>query len=512
MMSKREMVLIIDFGSPYNQALTRKVRQLGVYSELHPHTITADEIKQLNPRAIILSGGPYYINDENRFRVDDAVFELDVPVLGICYGMQLITNYFGGEVEFQHEREYKETTIEFSAASKLNLDLPAKQSVHVSEGFTISKLPEQFTVEAKSEKDEIVAFTHESKRIYGLKFYPEVEATEHGYEIMKNFLFSVSNCDGDWSIEQFMDEEIERIRNIVGDEKVLCALSGGVDSSVVATLIHRAIGDQLTCIFVDHGLLRKNEANEVMGLLADDFHMNIIQVDASERFFSKLAGVSDPEKKRKIIGNEFIEVFDEEAGKLTEVTFLAQGTLYSDVIESGTLTGKVVKSHHNVGGLPEDLEFKLLEPLRSLFKDEVRALGTALGLPDTIVWRQPFPGPGLGIRVLGEVTPAKVEIVREADAILREEIRNAGLDRDIWQYFAVLPNIRSVGVRNDGRSYDYTIGIRAVHSVDGMSSEWARIDYEVLDKISRRIVSEVEQVNRVVYDITSKPPSTIEWE
>ena len=511
MMSTRERVLIIDFGSPYNQTLTRKVRQLGVYSELHPHTISADEIKQLNPRAIILSGGPYYIDDDHRFRVDEAIFDLDIPLLGICYGMQLITDHFGGQVEFEKERTYQEETIEFSKGSQLNLDLPITHKVHMSEGFTISQLPASFVVEAKANK-EIVAFSHETKPIYGLKFYPEVEATEHGYEILKNFLFSISHCEGDWSIEQFMEEEIDRIRNVVGDEKVLCALSGGVDSSVVATLIHRAIGDQLTCIFVDHGLLRKNEAEEVMGLLADDFHMNIIQVDASERFFSKLAGVSDPEQKRKIIGNEFIEVFDEEAGKLTDVTYLAQGTLYSDVLESGTLTGKKVKSHHNVGGLPEDMEFKLLEPLRSLFKDEVRALGTALGLPDHIVWRQPFPGPGLGIRVLGEVTPDKVEIVREADAILREEIRNAGLERHIWQYFAVLPNIRSVGVRNDGRSYDYTIGIRAVHSVDGMTSEWARIDWDVLDNISRRIVSEVEQVNRVVYDITSKPPSTIEWE
>jgi len=330
--------------------------------------------------------------------------------------------------------------------------------------------------------------------------------------LLKNFLFTVGGCQGDWSIEQFMKEEVERIRNIVGDEQVLCGLSGGVDSSVVATLIHRAIGDQLTCIFVDHGLLRKNEANEVMELLADDLHMNIVQVDASERFFSKLAQVDDPEEKRKIIGNEFVEVFDEEAKKLSDVRYLAQGTLYSDVLESGTLTGQKVKSHHNVGGLPEEMDLKLLEPIRSLFKDEVRALGTALGLPDTIVWRQPFPGPGLGIRVLGEVTQEKVAIVQEADAILREEVRNAGLERDIWQYFAVLPNIRSVGVRDDARSYDYTIGLRAVHSVDGMTSEWARIDWELLDKISRRIVAEVEQVNRVVYDITSKPPSTIEWE
>ena len=511
-MKKRELALIIDFGSPYNQTLTRKIRQLGVYSELHPHTISDEEIVRLAPSVIILSGGPYYVNDEHRFRAPEAVFALDVPVLGIGYGMQLIAEHFGGEVSLQHETTYEKKAIEFNKESRLNLEIPQKQDVLLSEGYTIEQLPPQFNVDAKTENGEIAAFSHGTKPIFGVKFHPEAEDTDHGFEQLKNFLFTISELEGTWSAEQFMEEEIERIKQIVGDEKVLCALSGGVDSSVVATLIHRAIGDQLTCIFVDHGLLRKNEAEEVMGHLAKDFNLNIIHVDASDRFFNKLKGVTDPEEKRKIIGNEFIEVFNEEAGKLTDITFLAQGTLYSDVIESGMLTGKIVKSHHNVGGLPEDLEFKLLEPLRTLFKDEVRALGTALGLPDHIVWRQPFPGPGLGIRVLGEVTREKVAIVREADAILREEIRNARLDRDIWQYFAVLPNIRSVGIRDDKRSYDYTIGIRAVHSVDGMTSEFARIDWDVLAKISERIVKEVDQVNRVVYDITSKPPSTIEWE
>lgn len=511
-MSERELVIIIDFGSPYNQILTRKVRELGVYSELHPHTISANELEKLNPKAIILSGGPYFINDENRYRVDEALFEFNVPILGICYGMQLIVDYYGGQVQHDANRAYEEKLVEFSPKSKLNLDLPLKQQALVSLGQSIDAVPNGFLVDAKDEGDRILAISHETKPIYGVQFYPEVDQTEHGLEILKNFLFTISHCHGDWRIEQFMEDEIKRIQDIVGKEKVLCGLSGGVDSSVVATLIHRAIGDQLTCIFVDHGLLRKNEAKEVKELLADDLHMNIVKVDASDRFFNKLANVDDPEKKRIIIGNEFIEVFDEEARKLTDVRFLAQGTLYSDVLESGTLTAKKVKSHHNVGGLPEEMDLELLEPIRSLFKDEVRALGTALGLPDSIVWRQPFPGPGLGIRVLGEVTREKVAIVQEADAILREEIRLAGLDRDIWQYFAVLPNIRSVGVRNDGRSYDYTIGIRAVHSVDGMTSEWARIDWNLLDKISRRIVSEVEQVNRVVYDITSKPPSTIEWE
>lgn len=511
-MSERELVLIIDFGSPYNQMLTRKVRELGVYSELHQHTITEAEIKRLNPRAIILSGGPYYVQDENRYRVDEAIFELGVPVLGICYGMQLMTDQFGGQVRHDEARTYEQSSIKKIEANPLFDTLPDEQDVFLSFGDSIAEVPESFVVDATDEQGHIVSIHHKTKPFYGVQFYPEVDATEHGIELLKNFLFTISSCHGDWSIEQFMEEEIERIRNVVGDEQVLCGLSGGVDSSVVATLIHKAIGDQLTCIFVDHGLLRKNEANEVMELLADDLHMNIVQVDASERFFSKLAGVDDPEEKRKIIGNEFVEVFDEEAKKLTDVRFLAQGTLYSDVLESGTLTGQKVKSHHNVGGLPEEMDLTLLEPIRSLFKDEVRALGTALGLPDTIVWRQPFPGPGLGIRVLGEVTSEKVTIVQEADAILREEIRNARLERDIWQYFAVLPNIRSVGVRDGGRSYDYTIGLRAVHSVDGMTSDWARIDWDVLDKISRRIVGEVEQVNRVVYDITSKPPGTIEWE
>ena len=511
-MNERELVLIIDFGSPYNQQLTRKVRELGVYSELHPHTITKEEVARLEPKAIILSGGPYYIEDENRFRVDEGIYDLGIPILGICYGMQLIVDRFGGRVIQEGSREYKKAKIEFLGDSKLNASLPKSHEVWLSQGTPVASLGESLIAEAKEDTGETVALRHEKEAIYGIQFYPEVEETVYGQDLLKHFLFEISECRGDWSIEKFMEDEIERIRQVVGEEKVLCGLSGGVDSSVVATLIHRAIGDQLTCIFVDHGLLRKNEAEEVMGPLAGELHMNIVQVDASERFFSKLQGVEDPEEKRKIIGNEFVEVFDEEAKKLTDVRFLAQGTLYSDVLESGTLTGQKVKSHHNVGGLPEEMNLELLEPLRSLFKDEVRELGTALGLPDTIVWRQPFPGPGLGIRVLGEVTPDKVNIVREADAILREEIRKAGLERDIWQYFAVLPNIRSVGVRSGGRSYDYTIGLRAVHSVDGMTSEWARIDWELLDKISRRIVTEVDHVNRVVYDITSKPPGTIEWE
>ncbi len=511
-MENNEVVLVIDFGSPYNQLLTRNIRAQGVYSELRPHTITADEVKTMQPKAIILSGGPYYVEDDNRYRIDEAIYSLDIPMLGICYGMQLLTDHFGGKVENKKVRAYEEVGITTNTDTDLFADLQKEQTVIASVGDIVKKVPTSFQVDATFKTGEVAAISDPDRNLFGIRFYPELEGTEYGTDILKNFLFSISECAGDWSIERFIQSEIKHIREEVGDRKVLCGLSGGVDSSVVAALIHRAIGDQLTCIFVDHGLLRKNEGAEVMGLLADDFHMNIVQVDASERFLSKLAGVDNPEEKRKIIGSEFIHVFDEEAGKLTDVDFLAQGTLYSDVIESGTLTGQKVKSHHNVGGLPEDMEFSLIEPIRSLFKDEVRELGTALGLPDNIVWRQPFPGPGLGIRVLGEVTEEKLTIVREADAILREEIRLAGLDRDIWQYFAVLPNIRSVGMTDDGRSYDYTVGLRAVNSVDGMTSDWARIDWEILDRISRRIVTEVEHVNRIVYDVTSKPPSTIEWE
>src|SRR5690625_1913699 len=511
-MSNNEVVIVIDFGSPYNQLLTRKIRELGVYSELHPHTISAEEIDKINPKAIILSGGPYHIDDEYRYRIDSSIFTSGIPILGICYGAQLIVDYFGGKLKHVASRSYQTETMKVVHDSLLYSDILREQQAYISEGDVISEVPTQFQIDARLEDGTIASFSNEPKKVYGIQFYPEVEATEYGTEILKNFLFSIGKCSGDWSIEGFIQTEIAHIQKVVGDKKVLCGLSGGVDSSVVAALTHRAIVDQLTCMFVDNVLLLKNKANGVIEYLGNDFHINILKVDASERFLTKLVGVDDPEEKRKIIGNEFIHVFDEEAWKLTDVDFLAQGTLYSDVIESGTETGQKVKSHHNVGGLPEDMEFELIEPIRSLFKDEVRELGTALGLPDHIVWRQPFPGPGLGIRVLGEVTDEKIAIVREADAILREEIRNAGLDREIWQYFTVLPNIRSVGIRNDARSYDYTIGIRAVHSVDGMTSDWARIDFDILDKISRRIVAEVEQVNRVVYDITSKPPATIEWE
>jgi GMP synthase (glutamine-hydrolysing) len=426
--------------------------------------------------------------------------------------MQLMTKHFNGKVEPAKNREYGKASITIKEQSRLFNELPEEQVVWMSHGDLVTAPPEGFVVNATSADCPIASMSDPGRHLYAVQFHPEVRHSVYGNELLKNFVFGVCECNGDWSMENFIEIEIEKVRQTVGDKKVLCALSGGVDSSVVAVLIHKAIGDQLTCMFVDHGLLRKGEAESVMKTFTDGFNMNVIKVDARDRFLSKLEGVSDPEKKRKIIGNEFIYVFDDEAAKLEGIDFLAQGTLYTDIIESGTATAQTIKSHHNVGGLPEDMNFTLIEPLNTLFKDEVRALGTELGIPDEIVWRQPFPGPGLGIRVLGAIREDKLEIVRESDYILREEIKKAGLDRDIWQYFTVLPDIRSVGVMGDARTYDYTIGIRAVTSIDGMTSDWARIPWDVLEKISVRIVNEVPHINRVVYDITSKPPATIEWE
>lgn len=506
------MIVVLDFGSQYNQLITRRIREFGVYSELHPHTITAEKIQEMNVKGIIFSGGPNSVYDDNAFTCDPKIFELGLPILGICYGMQLMTHHLGGKVEKATHREYGKAMIQVKNASALFERLPDEQVVWMSHGDLVTAPPEGFTVDAVSASCPIAAMSNEAKKFYAVQFHPEVRHSVYGNDILRNFVFDVCQCKGDWTMESFIDSEVRKIRELVGDKKVLCALSGGVDSSVAAVLVHRAIGDQLTCIFVDHGLLRKGEAESVMKTFREGFNMNVIKVDAQERFLSKLKGVTDPEQKRKIIGNEFIYVFDDEAAKLDGIEFLVQGTLYTDIIESGTATAQTIKSHHNVGGLPEDMTFKLIEPLNMLFKDEVRALGTELGIPDEIVWRQPFPGPGLGIRVLGEVTEEKLEIVRESDAILREEIKKAGLDRDIWQYFTVLPDIRSVGVMGDARTYDYTVGIRAVTSIDGMTADWARIPWDVLEVISTRIVNEVPHVNRVVYDITSKPPATIEWE
>ncbi|WP_347552628.1 glutamine-hydrolyzing GMP synthase [Pseudalkalibacillus hwajinpoensis] len=512
MLEEQESIIVLDFGGQYNQLIARRIRDLGVFSELHPNTITAEEVKKINPKGIIFSGGPNSVYGEDAPRCDEEIFELGIPVLGICYGMQLMTHHFGGGVEAAKHREYGKALLKVVHQSPLYEGLPEEQSVWMSHGDLVTAPPEGFEVAATNPSCPVAAMSDSSRHLYGVQFHPEVRHTEHGNELLKNFVYKVCECEGNWSMENFIDEQIDTIREAVGNKKVLCALSGGVDSSVVAALIHRAIGDQLTCMFVDHGLLRKDEADSVMKTFGDGFEMNLIKIDAADRFLTKLKGVTDPEKKRKIIGNEFIYVFEEESEKLEDMSFLAQGTLYTDIVESGTATAQTIKSHHNVGGLPEDMKLDLIEPLNMLFKDEVRIVGTELGLPDEIVWRQPFPGPGLGIRVIGEVTEEKLKVVRESDAILREEIKKAGLDREIWQYFTALPDFRSVGVMGDARTYDYTIGVRAVTSIDGMTSDWARIPFEILEIISTRIVNEVDHVNRVVYDITSKPPATIEWE
>ncbi|MCO4468714.1 bifunctional GMP synthase/glutamine amido transferase [Streptococcus infantarius subsp. infantarius] len=510
-----QKIIVLDYGSQYNQLIARRIREFGVFSELRSHKITAEEVRAINPIGIVLSGGPNSVYADNAFGIDEEIFELGIPILGICYGMQLLTDRLGGKVVPAGQTgnsEYGQSTLRLKANSKLFADTPDEQTVLMSHGDAVTEIPEGFHLVGDSADCPYAAIENTEKNIYGIQFHPEVRHSVYGNDILRNFAFKICGAKGDWSMDSFIDLQISEIRKKVGDRKVLLGLSGGVDSSVVGVLLQRAIGDQLTCIFVDHGLLRKGEGDQVMNMLGGKFGLNIIRVDASKRFLDLLAGVDDPEEKRKIIGNEFIRVFDDEASKLKGVDFLAQGTLYTDVIESGTDTAQTIKSHHNVGGLPEDMQFELIEPLNTLFKDEVRALGTALGMPDEIVWRQPFPGPGLAIRVMGEITAERLETVRESDAILREEIAKAGLDRDIWQYFTVNTGVRSVGVMGDGRTYDYTIAIRAITSIDGMTADFARIPWDVLQKISVRIVNEVDHVNRIVYDITSKPPATVEWE
>lgn len=506
-------IIVLDFGSQYNQLITRRLRDFGIYSELLPHDISMDRIKQINPKGIIFSGGPNSIYDQNALKVDPEIFKLGIPILGICYGMQLMTSYLNGKVEKAANSEYGRADIEVEDTnSVLFAGLPKDEYVWMSHGDLVTGAPAGFETVASSKNCPIAAIANDQAKMYGIQFHAEVRNTQYGLDILRNFAFKVCGAKADWSMTDFIDLQVAEIRKTVGDKKVILGLSGGVDSSVTATLLHKAIGNQLTAIFVDHGMLRKNEGDEVMAALNRDLGVNIIRVNAQERFLNKLKGVTDPEQKRKIIGKEFIEVFADEAKKIKDVGFLAQGTLYTDVIESGTNTAQTIKSHHNVGGLPKDLHFKLIEPLRKLFKDEVRELGEKLGIPHDLVWRQPFPGPGLGIRVLGEVTEDKLKLVRDSDAILRDEIKKAGLQEKVWQYFTVLPGIKSVGVMGDGRTYDYTIGIRAVTSIDGMTADFARLPWDVLQKISTRIVDEVPSINRVVYDVTSKPPSTIEWE
>lgn len=507
-----DKIIVLDFGSQYNQLIARRIREMGVYSALLPHTIKASEIKAMEGiKGIVFSGGPKSVYDDDAFKVDEEIFNLGLPILGICYGMQLTAKYFKGEILSSPKREYGKMNILIEDKSLLFKDLYDEEEVWMSHGDHVAKIPQGFKLLAKSQNGLVASIANEEKKIYCVQFHPEVRHTVNGNKMLHNFVFEICHANNNWSMKNYLDMQIEQIRKTVKDKKVLCGLSGGVDSTVVVVLLHKAIGHNLTCMFIDHGLLRQNEGDEVMAA-CKKFDMNVIRINAKERFLSKLQGVTDPEKKRKIIGNEFVYCFDEESRKLGDFDFLAQGTLYTDVIESGTATAQTIKSHHNVGGLPKDMKFKLIEPLNVLFKDEVRALGLEMGLPYEIVWRQPFPGPGLAIRIIGDITEEKLEIVRKSDAILREEIASAGLDKEIWQYFTALTNMKSVGVMGDGRTYNYAIAIRAVTSIDGMTADWARIPYDVLDKISRRIVNEVAGVNRVLLDCTSKPPATIEFE
>ena len=511
---KNQFVLILDFGGQYNQLIARRVRECNVYCEVKPYTMSIDEIKEKNPVGIIFTGGPNSVYDEKSPHISKEVFELGVPVLGICYGCQIMAYTLGGTVTSANSKsEYGKTEVTLDTASKLFKGVNKEEICWMSHTDYVSQVPEGFKVTATSSTCPTAAMECPEKNFYAVQFHPEVNHTPNGKTMLKNFLYDVCGCTGDWVMKNYIEEQIKAIREKVGDGKALCALSGGVDSSVVAALVSKAIGKQLTCVFVDHGLMRKNEGDEVEHVFDGFFDSNFVRVNAKDRFLDKLKGVKDPEKKRKIIGEEFIRVFEDEAKKIGKVDFLVQGTIYPDVIESGLGDSAVIKSHHNVGGLPSVVDFKeLIEPLRLLFKDEVRQMGTELGLPDYIVWRQPFPGPGLGIRVIGEVTEDKLEILRDADAIFREEIKNAGLDRSINQYFAVITDLRSVGAMGDGRTYDYTIALRGVTTTDFMTADWARIPYDVLDRVSVRIVNEVKHVNRVCYDITSKPPATIEFE
>lgn len=511
-MEQKEMVVVVDFGGQYNQLIARRVRENNVYCEVYPYNKALEKIKELQPKGIIFTGGPASVYEENAPKMEAEVFELGIPVLGMCYGMQFMAHTLGGHVTSAETREFGKTPTQVDLSSPLFKGLSEEEIVWMSHVDYVAKVPEGFKIVAHTKDCPVAAMQNETRRLYAMQYHAEVLHTEHGKEMLHNFLYEVCGCTGQWTMANYAKTAIEEIRNTVGDGKVLLALSGGVDSSVAAALISKAVGDQLTCIFVDHGLMRKNEGDEVEEAFKDS-GMHFIRVDAEERFLTKLAGLDDPEAKRKAIGEEFIRVFEDEGRKIGSVDFLAQGTIYPDVIESGTGEAEVIKSHHNVGGLPAVVDFKgLIEPLRNLFKDEVRQLGAELGLADYLVWRQPFPGPGLAIRVMGEVTKDKLDVLRDADYIFRDEIAKAGLDRSINQYFAVLTSTRTVGVMGDFRTYDYTLALRGVTTTDFMTADWARIPYDVLDTISRRIVNEVNHINRIVYDITSKPPATIEWE
>ena len=510
------MILIIDFGSQFNQLIARRVREVNVYCQVDaPSVATLDYIKELKPEGIILSGGPCSIYDENSPKIDSGIFDLGIPVLGICYGMQFMVKTLGGDVKRSDKREYGFAELQINEPCKIFSGIESPTQCWMSHGDSISSLPQGFVTTGSTDNTPFAAAADPSRRFYGLQFHPEVEHSLKGRDMIANFLFDVCGCSKKWTMENFAKSATEEIKATVGDKKVILGLSGGVDSTVAAALIHRAIGRNLTCIFVDNGLMRMNEREQLEMSLTKKLDLNIKFVDASQRFLSALEGVTDPEKKRKLIGNIFIEVFEDEASQIQDAEFLAQGTLYPDVIESQSVFGgasDVIKSHHNVGGLPEDMKLKLVEPLKYLFKDEVRALGEEMGLPEDLVWRQPFPGPGLGIRVLGEITERRLDILRKADSIVVEEIKKAGFYKKVWQSFAVLLPIKSVGVMGDQRTYDYTIALRAVTSKDAMTADWAHLPHDLLARISNRVINEVNGVNRMVYDITSKPPGTIEWE
>lgn len=511
---KKNSIVILDFGSQYNQLIARRIREMGVYAEIVPYYEPLEKIKEREPKGIILSGGPASVYLEDAYMIDKALYDLGIPVLAVCYGMQLTNHLLGGKVEAADKQEFgKAILVLDDTTNPLFEGIPNNSQVWMSHQDHVVKMAPGFVQIAHTDSCIATCYNKE-KNIYCVQFHPEVTHSEYGKEICKNFVFNVAKCEKNWSMNNYIEETIKNIKEKVGDKKVLLGLSGGVDSSVAATLIHRAIGDQLTCIFVDTGLLRKDEAKTVMQVYGENFHMNIKCVDAEERFLSKLAGVSDPETKRKIIGKEFIEVFNEEASKLTDVTFLAQGTIYPDVIESQSVKGPsmTIKSHHNVGGLPKEMKFTLLEPLRELFKDEVRQVGRELGIPDHMIDRHPFPGPGLGIRILGEVSKEKADILREADAIFIEELRKADLYNKVSQAFVVLLPVKSVGVMGDFRTYEYTAVLRSANTIDFMTATWSKLPYEFLEKVSNRIINEVKGINRLTYDISSKPPATIEWE